>query len=587
MTELEGDEFYVTVAQAVPYVNYVAKAYEIVKGMYEFGKESETDKAIRHLTERIAIVEYIVAELDDRLSDLELKVAQGDNRDRFRTIRENQHEFFESARRLTRHPEDAADIAANTLDRLRTMFEDEDLWMWDDAIRKPDEAAPNWRPAAPHFKGMPLATFAVGTMLWAFAAQAAVAAGGALSAYAASADELLQWVSTRTDFVPYATPPVSIVEKFRAAIRVEVATSTRYVTPAGYCQYAFIAVSDIDRSRKSIRDVDIYHGAAPAAMCMDNPRIADGDEALLEDETPAIQTLQLLEDAIARIRLRGTLADPFVGQFPNWTAHRLTLFAIEPSGILRRFELSTTTALTEAPTVTAVGNIVGTGWQNFVDVQGTYGTVLYAFSGNGAVDWYRQDNVAAGPGGWAGPKRVHPPQGFFPFGYSKTTYINGGGGDFYVAMERADRLQFKRWLSRVVHGDPRDGNGTLSDGAQVAPIRFGYRALFGGGRGVIYAIDEAGDLYWLKHSPFLKTFEEPVKIGNGWNGFARVFAFEHGFIVGQYPNGVMLLYQFTQWQWGPQGGAPVWHGPVTVPGTYWKGFQHLIPMVGDAPPIVR
>lgn len=585
--ELKGDEVYVTVASAIPYVQYVAKAYEIITQMWEFGRESKTDKALRLLNDRVAKLEQDVRELDDRLSQLEGRVAQGENRARLNRIIEHTIEFVASARMLQSHPEDAADVANNTLDRLRVMFEDDDLWMWSDAIRKPSDAAPGLRQAAPRFKGMPVSSFAVGTILWAFAAQQAITSGGSRATYSANAEEILGWVSTRTDFVRNKMPPVSIVERFRDAVWVEIDILTRYASPAGNCEYGFSAVNNIDRTRKLIRTVDSFVGRPLAAtMCTPNPRIADGEEAVLEDETPEIRTLMLVEDAVSRIKNRGTLSDKLTGEFPNWTAHTLTLYGIEPSGDLRRFEIETTTELVKPPTVTKIGDVVGIGWQNFTDVFCTYNTVMYAFSDNGAIDWYREDNVADGPAGWAGPTRVRPPRGFMPLGFS-STYINGGGGSFYHVWMHSTGLKIKRSLERMVHADPRNGNGVFSDSVMVAPEWPGYTVVFGGDDGVIYGIDETGDLYWHKHSQQLNKLEGPVKIGNGWNGFDRVFAFGEGFIAGQYANGEMMLYHFQQWRWGPKGEARVWHGPVRVAGTQWRGFQRLIPMIGDAPPIIN
>jgi hypothetical protein len=108
-------------------------------------------------------------------------------------------------------------------------------------------------------------------------------------------------------------------------------------------------------------------------------------------------------------------------------------------------------------------------------------------------------------------------------------------------------------------------------------------------QGVLYGIDAAGDLYWHRHStwPTPSTqLEGPVKIGNGWAMFTRVFSLGAGFLCGVRPNGEMLLYHFTQWRWGPGNAAPVWHGPVKVPGTHWRRFRSLSPSVGDAPVII-
>ena len=49
---------------------------------------------------------------------------------------------------------------------------------------------------------------------------------------------------------------------------------------------------------------------------------------------------------------------------------------------------------------------------------------------------------------------------------------------------------------------------------------------FSGGDGVIYTIDNDGDLYWRRHigaGDGANTWSPPVKIGNGWD-FTHVFA---------------------------------------------------------------
>lgn len=103
--------------------------------------------------------------------------------------------------------------------------------------------------------------------------------------------------------------------------------------------------------------------------------------------------LRTLEDAVTAIKDHGSLAALFVGQF-GATMYELTLYAIEPTGILRRYQLETTTALVEPPKVTPVGDVVGTGWQNFTEVFGAQDVVVYAFSTDGAVDWHREDNAS-------------------------------------------------------------------------------------------------------------------------------------------------------------------------------------------------
>jgi hypothetical protein len=580
----EGDDLYLTIGESIPYVEWAVKAYKIVDGIYNFGKETDTERALRELKDSVAALEQYLRDLDDRLSDLEVRFAQGENRARWRALREHQLDLTGLMRDFESHPEDAADIAFKALSRLRAMWEDDDLWLWTDATRKPEDAPNAWRPMPADFKGVPLPVFAVGGMLWTLAAQTAIADGADRQVYNNSGDEILGWVRTRDDFVPYETPPQSLAERFRAALRVEIVTSTKYRTPGGYCEYAFVGIDDMTRKRTTLRNVDIYFGPDPNAMCTADPRWAEGDEATMEDDNPQLQTLKVVEDAVTWIRQRGTLAEPFVGHFPNWIRVRPTLFGVEPTGILRRYDLDTTTKMTDPVEVIAVGDVAGTGWQNFDEVFATETNVVYAF-GDRAVDWYRQNDPARGPSGWAGPRRVRDAPAFPMLG-ERHEHVNGGNGTFYTVRTATVGFRMERSLEFIKHQDPKNGTGVFGDSNVVAEDWPDYVAVFGGGSGVIYAIDDAGDLFWYRHTGWPNpggSLQGPIKIGNGWNGFAHVFSIDHGLIAGVRSNGEMLLYLFVQWPDGPGGAAANWRGPVVVPGTAWRGLSRLVPSVGEPP----
>ncbi|MGV9839200.1 hypothetical protein ACWDUL_34065 [Nocardia niigatensis] len=60
----EGDDVYLTIAEALPYGDYVSTAYNIVDGILNFGKESKEEQAIRELGERVAHLEQFVTDQD-------------------------------------------------------------------------------------------------------------------------------------------------------------------------------------------------------------------------------------------------------------------------------------------------------------------------------------------------------------------------------------------------------------------------------------------------------------------------------------------------------------------------------------------
>ncbi|MBX4171228.1 hypothetical protein HBA53_23260 (plasmid) [Rhodococcus pyridinivorans] len=581
------DEEFLSVVESVPYVEYIAKAFSILEGIYNFGKESKEDRALRELQERVADLERYINSIDDRVSHLEHRVSQGDNRERLRNINTHQLSIKKLSRDLQGHPEDAVNIAESAFDHLRVMYEDRDLWLWDEAVRKPTEASKDWRPLPPSFKGLPLPVFGLGTMVWALAAQAAIKAGVPRPTFSSSASALLGWVSTRREWVPGEVPPQTIAEHFRFGIQLEILMST-YPNKKGYCEYSFVAVNHIDRTRTHIRDLDIDYRDYPTAMCTADPRLAVNDEAILEEESPQIKTLRILEESVTRIRDRGSLADPVYGQFADWFYADLTLYGIDASGELRGYQIKTTTAVAEPPEVVQIGDVLGVGWQHFSEVLGTYGNIVYALSEDGSVQWYREDDISKGPQGWTGPRTVKRPRAsrLIIVRGEYRTHVNGGGGTIYQ-IHQTNLFRLERTLKVMFHADVKGGDGEFGNLTTISENWPDYVTVFGGSNGVIYGIDQSGDLFWHRHknSPDPEgKVEGPTKIGTGWHGFTSVFAFGDGFIAGVYPNGEMLLYNFRQWRDGPGEKTPSWRGPAQVPGVHWRSFNTFIPMVGDRPP---
>lgn len=119
------------------------------------------------------------------------------------------------------------------------------------------------------------------------------------------------------------------------------------------------------------------------------------------------------------------------------------------------------------------GTIVGTGWGGFTQVFSGSG-VIYGITGSGQLLWYRHDGFdtcdgTSTAGAWEGAK-----------------VVGGGWG--------------------------------------------GFKQVFAGADGVIYAIDGSGNLFWYRHDGYLTgagaytpgAWEGPKRVGTGW-GFNKVF----------------------------------------------------------------
>ena len=67
-----------------------------------------------------------------------------------------------------------------------------------------------------------------------------------------------------------------------------------------------------------------------------------------------------------------------------------------------------------------------------------------------------------------------------------------------------------------------------------------------------------------------RTGTGPVVVGNGWNGFARVFGGGQGVIYAVKPDGTLLWYRHT----GYLTGQRTWEGPKVV-GSGWQNFSKV------------
>jgi len=84
-----------------------------------------------------------------------------------------------------------------------------------------------------------------------------------------------------------------------------------------------------------------------------------------------------------------------------------------------------------------------------------------------------------------------------------------------------------------------------------------------------------GDLLAYKHTGTADGSAswayQQKKVGNGWNGFQRVFAGSNGVIYGIQPNGDLLAYKHT----GTADGSASWAYQQKKVGNGWNGFVNV------------
>ena len=186
---------------------------------------------------------------------------------------------------------------------------------------------------------------------------------------------------------------------------------------------------------------------------------------------------------------------------------------------------------------------VGRGWHFSKIFSGSEG-IIYAIKNDGTLLWYRHDGYAAGVGPVSGPKVIGSGWGQFRDVFSM------GQGAIYAVKPNGDVLLYQHkgyatgdsiWERERIVKTGLDGvrqiNAAARDKLGASAARSvgwqNFRQIAPAGGGVILVIGDDGKLFWYKHlgltrsvgfARLKETWEGPVEIGSGWQGFKKVFA---------------------------------------------------------------
>ncbi|HSB26327.1 MAG TPA: tachylectin-related carbohydrate-binding protein [Pyrinomonadaceae bacterium] len=224
-------------------------------------------------------------------------------------------------------------------------------------------------------------------------------------------------------------------------------------------------------------------------------------------------------------------------------------------------------------------NQVGRGWNGFLSVIPGGLNIIYLIRPDGTLDWRQHLGARTGLTEW-GPAKVVG-RGWNGF----KQVFSGGDGILYV-IEGGGKL---RWYK---HNGYQTGAGMESPGAWDGPREVGrgwgdFKLVFGGGKGIIYAITNEGKLLWCKHNGYqtgagLETagaWEGPKEVGRGWGDFKNVFSAGDGIIYAITEDGKLLWYKHNGYQDG-RGleSAGAWENPKQV-GRGWEKFDQVFALL--------
>lgn len=258
-------------------------------------------------------------------------------------------------------------------------------------------------------------------------------------------------------------------------------------------------------------------------------------------ETGDLPTLQL--DAMAANRDSNTL----------WT-NELSNASVSLGG---RFITSQKPAAEHVCLSAAGSKKIGNGWDIFKQIVPAGGNGIYALAPDGRLSWYRHDGSTDGSTRWRGP---------VPVGHGWDMYqrVFAGSDGVLYGIDAAGDLY---WYREIDHEEPLYFPPRLTPewrGRVWLAGGFGdYTHVFAGTGGVIYVVTADGRLLWTRHESLngpgaLAPFKE---IGQGWADFKRLFtAGDQGNIYAVTQAGDMYWYQHVDWL----GGSPTWRGPRLV-----------------------
>jgi Tachylectin len=558
---------YETVKDLANYVPYVGQAVALITAFYDFGKTNPIEVALRDLRDKIDLLSQQMQVLRERVDKIEIEIVKLQNMARVRTLQEQTLEIDALAFRLLESPGDQAvarEVAFEAGARADVFLSDTDLWLWSD-IRK---TATNDEAVEADFKTLPaLGVYATVISTW--IAAVLVASGEDITVvqrdYGTRLRRHIEAVSVRSGWDDLNDLPMTFPEQIRSRITCSPVASTKFAQN-GVCKYVIQCLNVIERTNTGVRDIDMeMDDPGPTVLCTADPNLGLPDERSIEEEDYGIVILRLLEQMLRDIDRNGTLRQQFIGQFDFTKLVFATAYAAQSDGSLSWFHQIQPSADGKWTGPLLAGN----GLTGLRALLSGGGDVLYGVSSDGTWAWYRHRASGNTTISLTGPNALVTPTISAVFD-DQAQIFAGGDGVFYAL--RGGVLHWTRDQKF------QSGGGSFSEPRAIRTDWGPFTHLFSTGFGTIYAVSPDGVLRWFRHTEFLTGTGElsgGTQIGTGWTVFSRIFSVGDGLIYGVYPNGSMLGWYHVDWE----NGAPDWQGPLSVSGTTWNQYSHLLGML--------
>jgi len=196
--------------------------------------------------------------------------------------------------------------------------------------------------------------------------------------------------------------------------------------------------------------------------------------------------------------------------------------------------------------------------QEFIQLVPGGNGIIYAIRADGALLWYRHVGYLTGAATWAGGSGRVIGSGWHVF----RTVLAAADGEIFGIMPDGTI----HWYQYVVT-NLGTGAGYWARGGTGPVIGYGFTfpRIFGGWNGVIYGMDDSGDLWWYQYTAGNGTVGwarggSGAHIGSGFKLFARIWSEPNGVIYCDL-NGALHYYRYT----GTNGSVAWANGGSGVP----------------------
>lgn len=565
-----------------PEIAAIIAGAEFIAEIVDWMTPDNTALALTNLQTQIDRLTSLINQLDGRLNDLVVEVAQTDNRTTLRSLNDYLDDIRIQNIALLDRPLDVdnavsvANACGVIIDKfLRPGIDfDFDIWRWTDVV----EGAAGPEAAQGRFKNLPtLPAYLTGVLVW-LAAREPVVQANARARLADDAERIgkhLNAVSVRDTFDKYRDGdrgnPLTVAENIKSRIRAFVITST--INPEnGVCKFSFDVRNWMNGEGKTGDFFELLSDD-PNALCTVDPFSLGAPSLELDMEAEAgLEATRQLAEVLQRVAATGTVREQFIGTFPTTEVFPpAILYVITQNGDLNwyRNEMS---SQRQGSTAWRGPIKVGNGWGALKTVFNGGGAAVYAVQPDGVLLWYGHDGFFDGTSTWRGPKQVGRDwQGF-------QSIFSGGEYIIYGIQQDGTLLWYR-------HDGAPSGDETAW--AAPHPVGSGWQSLakvFSGGKGIIYAIRPDGVLLRYLHKGYLTgslDWEGPEQIGTGWEGFQEITATGDGVIYTFTRDGRVLWYRYGLLSWSSHPFRETWAGPVEIKHGL-PGFRSIFPLM-DAP----